>query len=359
MSIGSGRQRGIAVITAMLVVTIATILAVEIAWQTNLDVRRTEGLFAWEQAREVGLGAEIGFATRFQEALDERSGNPLTYSRKAEFVACGDGLSFTFDVGEVKGAGSMTGYVCDLQGRFNLNNLYAGGQRQQAIREQFARLLRAVAAIDERMADADIDKIADSTLDWLDGDTGPEGAGAEDDIYSSREPAYVTGNFWFTTASEWRAVDGVDANVYAAMRPYLAALPPSQKPTLLNVNTASIPLYASLGDNVPAEQWFEDSKVEDFTDNTRFAADIEPALLATIGFDSEYFGLEGVITLGTTQLGMYSLLRATGQAVVPLQRSFGAVDLRPVTEDEEEADGDEDDEGSDDGEEPVNLSDLQ
>ena len=42
--------------------------AVGIAWETTLDLRRTEGLLAWEQARQYGYGAEA-FAARAQRAI--------------------------------------------------------------------------------------------------------------------------------------------------------------------------------------------------------------------------------------------------------------------------------------------------
>ena len=45
---GPQRQRGIAALTAMLVVTIATLLAAELVWDLNLNVRRTESLLLRE-----------------------------------------------------------------------------------------------------------------------------------------------------------------------------------------------------------------------------------------------------------------------------------------------------------------------
>ena len=53
------RQRGIAAITAVLVVALATILAVNLAWELNLDIRRTEVLLQHTQARQFALGAEM------------------------------------------------------------------------------------------------------------------------------------------------------------------------------------------------------------------------------------------------------------------------------------------------------------
>ena len=51
-------QRGVALITAIVLVAIATILAVHIGTRTALDLRRTAGLAALDQGWHVALGAE-------------------------------------------------------------------------------------------------------------------------------------------------------------------------------------------------------------------------------------------------------------------------------------------------------------
>ena len=58
------RQAGVAILTAMLVVAMATILAVELAWDLTIDYRRTENLLARVQARQFALGAEMLAAAR-------------------------------------------------------------------------------------------------------------------------------------------------------------------------------------------------------------------------------------------------------------------------------------------------------
>jgi general secretion pathway protein K len=328
--VSRGRQRGIAVITAMLVVAIATLLAVEIAWNTSLDLRRTEGLLGWEQARQFGYGAEAFAAQVLQESLDEQS---ATYSRGDDEQFC-QGFQFTLD------QGGMTGGVCDLQGRFNLNGLLNGNERDPVMLEQFRRLLRAVSEVNEELdiEPETVDVIVESTADWLDPDATPEFNGAEDDVYTAELPPYRAANFWFTSVSEWRAVRGVTPEIYAAVQPLLAALPIGNERPKLNVNTAPLEVLMSLGEDVDranAEGWIEDSRREPFEDATQFTGLIDAAMSPYLGFSSQYFGLSGLITIGTTQLGMYSLLQSTTGAVVPRLRQFGVAELRPVTDDEE------------------------
>ena len=52
------RQRGVALITAIVVVAIATVLAVRIGTRAAMDLRRTAGPVALDQGWHVALGAE-------------------------------------------------------------------------------------------------------------------------------------------------------------------------------------------------------------------------------------------------------------------------------------------------------------
>lgn len=321
------RQRGVAVITAMLVVTIATVLAVELAWDTALDLRRTESLLSWDQARLYGYGAEAFASALLEDQLQDQSGDQDVYSREDDARAC-QGFAF-----EIDDQGGMTGGVCDLQGRFNLNNLVtAAGKRDGLVVRQFRRLLEAISAVDEEIDidPATADVIVESAADWIDPDTTADYSGAEDDTYTSELPPYRAANFWFTSVSELRAVRGVTPEIYRAIAPYLAALPVvNGQHTLVNVNTASVPVLMSLGDDITlqnAEQWVEDSLEEPFKDATPFAGFVDAGMIPYIGYTTSYFELKGLVSIGTARLGMYSLLESNGQAVTPRLRQFDVVD---------------------------------
>ena len=55
---GNRRDRGVALITAMLISAIATMVAANLAWDNALDVRRTIVNLGRDQAVQVALGAE-------------------------------------------------------------------------------------------------------------------------------------------------------------------------------------------------------------------------------------------------------------------------------------------------------------
>lgn len=343
-----GSERGIAVLTAMLVVTIATILAVEIAWQTNLDLRRTEGLMSWEQARQFGYGAEAFAIVLMEDKLESLGGEP--YSRSDDEDACG---GFRFEIEQ----GGMLGGVCDLQGRFNLNNLIAGGKKNEVTVRQFRRLLAAVDTLDDTLEiTPDVaEVIVESAVDWIDPDSDSEFNGAEADAYTSLQPPYRAANFWFTSVSELRAVRGVTPEIYRAVAPHLAALPlASAGKTLLNINTVTIPVMMSLGDGVSlanAEQAIFDLAETPAGDAQDLALEIDPELSSFLDVKTNFFELKGLVSIGTTQLGMYSLLEYAGQSVVARSRQFDVVDAIPrdaatelAAEDEGEDEVDESDE---------------
>ncbi|GMW05841.1 MAG: hypothetical protein AMXMBFR8_06380 [Nevskiales bacterium] len=307
-------QKGIAAITAMLVVTIAAVLAVELAWQTNLDLRRTEGLIAWEQAHQFALGAEALAAKVLREDLERSTAEPVDWLGEDWARP----TAFNLD------QGGMTGGLVDLQGRFNLNNLVRqDGSRDDLVYQQFQRLLAAL----------DLDPaLADAVVDWIDPDTTAEFSGAEDDAYTGLDPPYRAANFWFTSVSELRAVRGVEREVFEILAPNLAALPVGAKPTTINVNTATPAVLQSLGDNVSlsnVEQWVTDRGNEPFEDLTFFQEYIDAAMQPYLGVTSSYFGLQGTIVIGSHQLAMYSLLERAGLGVAVRLRSFDAVEIVP------------------------------
>ena len=106
-----GRQRGVALITAVLMVALATMLAVDVGFRGFLDQRRSGTLFALDQGYEIALGAEAWAADFLRRDLIETRTDHLgeTWARPLPPLP-------------IEG-GTVEGRLEDLQGRFNLNNL--------------------------------------------------------------------------------------------------------------------------------------------------------------------------------------------------------------------------------------------
>lgn len=312
------RQAGIAALTAILVVAIATVLAVNLLWQTSVDLRRTENLLLQDQARQYGLGGEefakFGLAEDFRD--DGNGGNDALGENWAK--------PLVFDVE----AGKLEGYLLDQQGRFNLNGLIgADGKRVDDAAEQFERLL-ILLPLERPLDPGTAAALVEATIDWIDPDESPLLNGAEDDRYTSRQPAYRPANFWFTSTSELLAVEGFTGEIYTALRPHLSALPPQANGErwTLNVNTATDLVLASLLPNLgPLDvEPFLNGAYEDqadFREDFPGSEQIPPNVLGT---SSRWFLLTVTATIGTAQSTMYSLLERNGEVVRARLRTFDA-----------------------------------
>ena len=300
-------QRGVAVITAILIVAIGTMIAVNLVWQGRLDQRRAEAALAADQGLLYVQGAEAWAADILRQDLVD--------SPDADHL--GEQWAIELPPLPVDG-GAIVGRLEDLQGRFNLNNLIArDGTENQLARKEFERLL-ALVDVDPALAGA--------VVDWLDADTELRfPTGGEDVVYSGADPPYRTANSMITSVSELLAISGMDRESYARLTPYLTALPQGTK---LNVNTASDVVLASLSDNIDlgtAGSLVEQRAGAEFLDiDDTFAGLVEPDVLQTIDGVSEHFLLTATVTLGTNQLTMRSVLQRDRSGITrALFRSLG------------------------------------
>ncbi len=116
----------------------------------------------------------------------------------------------------------------DAAARLNLNALFRdGAPRDEAAEVLLINLLER--AIEEAELDAqreyDTRELARNLIDWVDGDELSLRGGREDDPYERREPPYRAANRALLTLDELRLVDGFDAPLVDALRPYLTVYP--------------------------------------------------------------------------------------------------------------------------------------
>jgi len=312
------KQRGVALITAVLIVALATILAVKVGFKGYLDHRRNATTMLLDQGYEVALGAEAWAADILRR--DKSSGNK-TDDLSEEWAL--EIPPIPIDGGEVQG------HLEDMQGRFNLNNLVTveNGEYKddKAAIERFRRLLETL----------DLEqKWASIIADWIDTDNNPGFPdGAEDSTYTSQAPAYRAPNMPITRASELLSIAEFGLERYRRLEPYVTALPIG---TQINLCTASPELLDAL---VAGQRQF--TQARESTAETRKSrcfptkADFEAPLSGdqrkelldgrgVIGETSNYFRSTVWVSIGTTQLTLYSLLyRTNGDMVRPILRSLG------------------------------------
>lgn len=303
---GNARKRGVALITAMLITALATIVAANLAWDNALDLRRTMVMLNRDQAAQVALGAESLVIGMLRQDLEDSQTDHL-----GEFWA-GDLPGFPIEGGEV------FGNIQDLQGRFNVNNLIDGnGEVDQASLQQFQRLLNALG-IDPRFAGI--------AADWLDSDLDagfPDGA--EDPIYTGMLPPYRSANQTLTSISELAALEGMDKLTFDALKPHITALPGR---TSINVNTATPAVLQALGENISVtdvEGLLAEREAAGFGDlEAAFAALVTPQDLNQLTESSEFFQLKVVVRIDTVLITLYSVLqRGPRGDVTPIIRSLG------------------------------------
>lgn len=219
-------QRGVALLTAVLVVALAGTLIALILDQGNVALARTRNLARAEQADALGLGLEAWVRAILLRDLSQSNVDSNS-----------DAWAQPLPPTPVPG-GRIYGVMRDLNGCFNLNGLAdANGPVAVQVR-RLERLLRAVE-LDPALAAA--------IVDWVDRDFDADVRGAEDQAYLLARPAYRAANRAMAHASELRLVRGIDAQAYARLAPHVCAVP---APSALNVNTASVPVLMSLDDRI-------------------------------------------------------------------------------------------------------------
>lgn len=300
------RNRGVALITALLISALATMVAANLAWDNSLDVRRTMVLLNRDQAVQVALGAESWIINILHQDLEDSQIDHL-----GELWAS-DLPPLPVDNGEVFGS------IEDLQGRFNINNLIDNeGRVEQESLEQFRRLLNALG-LDPRFAGI--------AADWIDSDLDasfPDGA--EDSIYTGMIPPYRTPNQAISAVSELAAIEGMDRATFNILEPHIAALPGR---TAINVNTATPFVLLSLDEEMTTtdvEGLIAERESAGFADiQTSFASLVTPDVLNRLEESTQYFRLKVVVRIDTVRITLYSVLqRGPRGDVTPILRSLG------------------------------------
>jgi general secretion pathway protein K len=313
-------QAGVALITAVLIVALATILAVSVSFRGYLGQRRTATTFALDQAYEVAMGGEAWAADALRrDAMQSKAGAMQT----DDFT---DVWATPIPPIPVDG-GEFEGSLEDMQGRFNLNNLVKLDQTsrqfmvdQKAV-ERLRRLLEAVQIET---------KWANLIADFIDADSDPLFPdGAEDPTYTGLNPPYRTPNMPITRTTELLAIAGFGQERFRKLEPFVAALPVgttinlcTAPPLVLDALTSGQKQYSLSVQSVAKQR-----EIGCFPTVMVFQTPLSAAdrmdLAEVVGQTSSYFASTIFVTIGTTQFTLYSLLYRQNAMVRPTLRSFG------------------------------------
>ena len=219
------KERGVAAITAILIVAVAASAA---------------SLMLAQQSAMLGQASLV--ASRAQADLYGRAGLDWARGvladdakRAGDVDWLGEGWAQPIAALPVERA-VVAGTIADEQGKFNLNNLVNGSQASGEDMAAFKRLLESLGLSGD---------LREAVVDWIDSNSDIYGAGgAEDAYYLSLPKPYRAANQQMTQVDELYRIRGFDAKAIAKLRPFVTALPGLH--TKVNVNTASAEVLAAM-----------------------------------------------------------------------------------------------------------------
>ncbi len=194
------RQRGVALITALLVVALAVTAAIAMSVRDHTQIQRTTLVFEQDLARSILLGAEV-MALRLLEQWPNLNELPWDDCVSPPVPLVIDGID-------------LIARLENLHCRFNLNSL---GRTEDPPVAAFADLV-ARAGTDAGIAGWQGEQLAAAIRDWMDPET-------DDPVYQLRSPPERSGNRPFLLASEANRVEGMTPEIWEAIAPYVTARP--------------------------------------------------------------------------------------------------------------------------------------
>ncbi len=193
------KNRGIAVIVALVAVTVLTILAGAFAYSMKIETRLAANSNNDEQMLWLGrAGVELA---RYVVALE----NNLPYNSLNQIWAGGPGEGAetnsalyglkldNYPIGE----NSVSVKIIDLERKVNVNT----AQQQPLLIQQVLTVMGADAG--------DLSAVSDAIQDWIDPDDATKPAGAESDFYQGMNPPYYSKNAPIDDLAELMLIKGV------------------------------------------------------------------------------------------------------------------------------------------------------
>jgi general secretion pathway protein K len=298
------KQRGIALIMAMLVVAIATVTAVSLVHEQSFSVRKTSNL----QHYDTGLLYAVGLEDYARLFLKKDA-------KDSKIDHLGEDWAIGIPALPIE-EGFLSGSIQDAQGLLNINNLLTNA----ASRQQLIRLCKN--------QDVDSDFVP-ALIDWIDQNTQAEiPDGAEDDYYTALEIPYRTANRLMADISELKLIKGVNDEMYMKLKPFLTALP---EETALNLNTIPGEIFDTLGLGQTSQQFIDERDKDAFKNlndfETRMNIPLDENQKAYLSVSTSYFLASGVVTIGEKSITLNSLINRdpkNGQSKV-ITRSLGSI----------------------------------
>jgi general secretion pathway protein K len=232
------QQRGVAVVTALLLTTLAVTIVASVFWQQQVQMRAVENQRSQSQTQWV-MRAALDWTriilredarTTAVDQLGESWAIPLPETPLDDYLE--DSGNHAQEVG-----GTLSGYVIDAQSRYNLTNLAEGGVVNPQELAVFRHLL-GFLGINPNLAEATASAISATQLPAGASPPSPEADS------SHNQPASFIHNEDLIT------IPGYTAEIIEKLKNYVVILP---APTAVNVNTANREVLAAKA-NLPLDK---------------------------------------------------------------------------------------------------------
>lgn len=305
------RQRGIAVITALLLTTLAITIVASLFWQQQVQVRSIENQRLQLQKQWILRGALdwAGLILREDakhssvDNLDEPWAVPLAETRLDQYVENGR-------AGDHAGDATLSGSISDAQARYNLTNLCPNGTIDSAEVAAFGRLL-SDAQLNPALAQATADVMAAAhRVEEIRTGINPQVAAANGDSQPNTQPMNLT------QMEDLLAVPGFSPETLGKLKNFVVFLP---RATPVNVNTAPAEVLAArigtltISDATSLVAKRNTATFRDLADFAQrlpgktFAPSASEASVAT-----HYFLVDGKVRMNRAELDMQALIERNG-----------------------------------------------
>jgi len=285
-------QRGVALVTVLLIVAMATTIMAFMAQQQAFWQRE---MINGRDRAQASYIAQAGVDWARAVLADDKANN--NYDTPREMWA------MRLPAIPVEG-GEIQGVLVDQQGLFNLNNLVVNGTTSALDVARFQRLLATLGLPQE---------LAYALADWMDRDNTPaSAAGAEDGYYLNLSKPYRAANLPLYELSELVWVRGFDTQTILRLKNYVTVLP---QRTQINVNFATAEVLSAVVDGLTlqhARQLVTQRKETPFKTIAEFMQQLPNGVgessRGEISVSSEFFLVDGHATLAQGEYVAQALL---------------------------------------------------
>lgn len=327
------QQSGVALITALIITSIAVSLAGVVVYRQQVQIRLASNISHLEQAYLYATGMEDWASTILIS----------THQEHAAYDSLKDDWAVLLPPLPIPG-GVMNGQLFDLQARINLNSLerppppapptplpqnYVAPPNIPEINR--LRLINLMNQLDPDQDMGPAENFVDILSDWIDRDQSVRDFGAESDYYQSMEPAYFSPDNLMVNTTELRLLKEMKKKIYDKLLKKVNALPIIGD-TKINMNTASQEVLMAIGyDQGSAEEIIKERDVRPFRNKQEFTDYVENNGNITvrpenfkhdIDVRSNFFLLQGSVRINNTRLFINSILERKNGQISVIMRDF-------------------------------------